>query len=73
MPNELKIYQMTIKYTKWPRKRPKGRKVYQHFLFQDHPQFTQNQDFGFENKPSGNPAYMSRTNALVLFCFHFDD
>jgi hypothetical protein len=48
MPNEPKIYQMTIKYSKWPRNRPKGHEIYQHFQFQDHPQFTPNRDFGLK-------------------------
>jgi hypothetical protein len=30
--------------------------MYQDFTLQDPPKFTQNWDFWFENKPSGNPG-----------------
>jgi hypothetical protein len=52
IPDEPKIYKMTIKYTEWPYNRPNGHKIciclYQHFSFQDHPKFTQNWDFGLK-------------------------
>jgi hypothetical protein len=48
IPNEPKIYQITMKYTKWPQNRPKGQKIYQHFPFQDHRKFTRNLDFGLK-------------------------
>jgi hypothetical protein len=44
------------KYTKWPKNIPNGCKTDQHFPFKDTPKFTQNLNFWFENKPSGNPG-----------------
>jgi hypothetical protein len=33
LPNGHKIYQMAVKYTKWPLNIPNGHKIYQHFPF----------------------------------------
>jgi hypothetical protein len=43
-----KIHQSTIKYTKWPKNRPNGHKIYQHLPMQDTPKFTQNVIFGLK-------------------------
>jgi hypothetical protein len=56
MPNDYKIYQITIKYTKWPQNiangrkihRPHGYKTYQHLPLQEPPKFTQIGIFGFQ-------------------------
>jgi hypothetical protein len=57
------IYQMTTKYTICSVKNiPNGRektkwpKIYQNLPSQEPPKLTQNLDFWFENKPSGNPV-----------------
>jgi hypothetical protein len=44
--NDLKKYQMAIKYFQRPYNRPKGHKTYQHFPLQDPPKFTQIGIFG---------------------------
>jgi hypothetical protein len=41
VPKMGKIYQMAIKYAKWPENLPNGNKIYQHLPLQDPPQFTQ--------------------------------
>jgi hypothetical protein len=41
IPTRGKIYQITTNYTKWPKNRPNGHKIYQHVPKQDPPKFTQ--------------------------------
>jgi hypothetical protein len=41
IPNGHKIYQMAIKYAKWQKYRRNVNKIYQNFLLQDTPKFTQ--------------------------------
>jgi hypothetical protein len=49
-PNNHKIYQMAEKYTKWPKKIPNGRKIYQQFLCQGPLKHTQTDwDIWYEN------------------------
>jgi hypothetical protein len=50
------IFQVAIKYTKWPKHIPNGQKIHQHFSFQGTPKFTQIGIFWLETIPSGNPA-----------------
>jgi hypothetical protein len=64
-----KIYQLTIKYTKWPQNIPTGRKIYQHILFQDPPKFSPNWDVWFENIPSGNPAFEMQSSTMSTIKF----
>jgi hypothetical protein len=52
MPNDHKIYQIYIKYTKLQLNASNGHKIYQHLPSKIYP----NWDFWFENIPSGNPA-----------------
>jgi hypothetical protein len=47
---------MVIKYPNCQSNIPNGHKIYQHFPIYGPPKFTQIVIFGFENKPSGNPA-----------------
>jgi hypothetical protein len=54
-PSGHKIFQMPVKYSKWPKYIPsfsilRPQKIYP------------NWDFGFENKPSGNPGH------IVIVC-----
>jgi hypothetical protein len=61
IPKRGEIYQMTTKYTKWPKDISNGRKIDQ--LVKNIPIFSiarlskiyPNWEFWFENKPSGNP------------------
>jgi hypothetical protein len=46
--NDYKIYQMAIKYTKWPKNTRNGRKIFQHFTFRDPPKYTQIGIFGMK-------------------------
>jgi hypothetical protein len=48
IPNDQTLYQTAIKYTKWPQNIPNGHKIYQHFLFQGRPKFTQIGIFGLK-------------------------
>jgi hypothetical protein len=41
IPNDHKLYQKAIKYTKWPLNIPNSHKLYQHFSFRGPPKFTQ--------------------------------
>jgi hypothetical protein len=45
-----------VQNTKKGENMPHDHKIYQDFSLQDPPKFTQNWDFWFENKPSGNPG-----------------
>jgi hypothetical protein len=53
IPKRGKIYQISIKYTKWPYNRPNGHKI-EHLPLQIPPKFTQIRIFGFKMS-SGNP------------------
>jgi hypothetical protein len=46
--NDYKIYQMAIKYFQWQLNRPNARKIYQDFILQDQPKFTQIGIFGLK-------------------------
>jgi cytochrome c len=48
IPNDHKIYQMAIKYTKWMKNRPNGDKIYQRLPLQDSPKLTQIGIFGLK-------------------------
>jgi hypothetical protein len=48
IPKREKIYQITIKYTKWPQSIPNGHKIYQNIPSQVPPQFTQIIIFGLK-------------------------
>jgi hypothetical protein len=41
IPNDQRLYQLAINYTKWPQNIPNGHKIYEHFPFQGPPKFTQ--------------------------------
>jgi hypothetical protein len=56
IPKYYKIFQIVIKYTKWPENIPNGHKIYQHLPLQDPSKFTPIGIFGLKNIPSGNPA-----------------
>jgi hypothetical protein len=49
LPNGHKMYQMAVKYSKWPQNKP----TFSNLRFS---RIYPNLDFGFENKPSGNPG-----------------
>jgi hypothetical protein len=57
-----KIYQITVKYIKWPQNRPNGHKIYQMDQYITTSSITrpsqiyQNRESWFENMPSGNPV-----------------
>jgi hypothetical protein len=57
IPNDQKMYQKDIRYTKWLLNIPNGHKIYQHFTFQGPPKFYQNWYFWFQKKPSDNPGW----------------
>jgi hypothetical protein len=48
IPNDHKIYQSALKYTKWPENGPNGHKIYKHRQLQDPPKFTQIGIFGLK-------------------------
>jgi hypothetical protein len=48
VPNNYKMYQIAIKYTKWLQNLPNGRKIYQNHPSQDPPKFTQIWIFGLK-------------------------
>jgi hypothetical protein len=54
--NNHNLYQPVINYTKWPKNIQNGYEIYQHLPFKYPPKFPQIWNFGFENKPSGNPV-----------------
>jgi hypothetical protein len=59
IPNDHKIYQLAVKYSKWP-------KIHQHFPFKG--PNTKIEIFGNENLPSGNPVFddlSSSTNFII--------
>jgi hypothetical protein len=61
LPNDRTIYQMAIKHKKWLQNGPNGPKLYQHFLFQGPPKFTQTGIFGSKMRmPSGSPGARGR-------------
>jgi hypothetical protein len=39
--------------------------IYQHLPFKGPPKFTQIWDFGFENKPSGNPDWVQDSTSIT--------
>jgi hypothetical protein len=43
-----KIYQIAIKYARWPYSIPNGHKMYQHFRFRGPPKFSQSGIFGLK-------------------------
>jgi hypothetical protein len=55
-----KISRMTTKYTKWTEHLPNGYKICHHLPLQDPPKFTQT-GIWFENIPSGNPGFKTKT------------
>jgi hypothetical protein len=48
IPNDHKLYQMAIKYRKWPQTTPNGHKICQHFPFKGPPKSTQIGIFGLK-------------------------
>jgi hypothetical protein len=54
-----KMYQMTIKYTKWPHNTPNGHKMYQQMPLQEPPKFTQIEIFGLKINRLANPQQTS--------------
>jgi hypothetical protein len=48
IPNYHHIYQMSIKYFKWPYNRPNVYNMYQHLPLQDPPKFTESGIFGMK-------------------------
>jgi hypothetical protein len=46
--NKHKMYQMAIKYIKWPQTTPNGHKIYQQFPFKDLTKYTQIGTFGLK-------------------------
>jgi hypothetical protein len=56
VPNKYKMYQMVIKYPKYPENIPNGHKLYKTFSNLRPSKVYPNWDFWFENKPSGNPG-----------------
>jgi hypothetical protein len=48
VPNDHKLYQTAITFSKWPLNIPHGHKIYQHFPFQCSPKFTQIGIFGLK-------------------------
>jgi hypothetical protein len=48
VPNEHKIYQMVIKYLKWPQHITNGHKIHEYFSIYGPPKFTQNGIFGLK-------------------------
>jgi hypothetical protein len=63
VPNEHKMYQMVIKYPKWPWNISTFSNLWPSKIYP-------NWDFGFENKPSGNPGYVSSQTSLALSYFN---
>jgi hypothetical protein len=59
---------MVIKYLRGPSNILNGHKIYQHFLIYVRPsKIYPNWDFGFENKPSGNPRQEPIQESLQIF------
>jgi hypothetical protein len=56
IPNDHKLCQTAIKYTKWPQNIPNDHKIVKTFSIGKPFKVYPNWDFWFENKPSGNPA-----------------
>jgi hypothetical protein len=48
IPNDHKVYQVALKYEKWPQTTPNGHEIYQHFPFKDPPKYTQFGIFGLK-------------------------
>jgi hypothetical protein len=48
VPNDHKLYQTAVNYTKWPKNIPNGHKILQHFQFQGPPNFTKSGIFGLK-------------------------
>jgi hypothetical protein len=48
IPNDHKLYQTGINYTKWQQNIPNEHKIYQYFPFQGPPKFTQIRIFGLK-------------------------
>jgi hypothetical protein len=48
IPNERKLHQRAIKYTKWSQNIPNGHKIYQHSPFQDPPIYTESGIIGMK-------------------------
>jgi hypothetical protein len=68
------IYQITIKYTKWPPNIPTGRKIDQMaintktYSIARRSRIYLNWDLCFENMPSGSPVTYDRLKCLVGYC-----
>jgi hypothetical protein len=74
MPKRKKIYQITMKYTKWSQNIPNGRKIDQMSITYSnifHCKTIQNfTQIWFENMPSGNPASWANFHKLIWsLCF----
>jgi hypothetical protein len=59
------------KYTKLPKNKPNGHKVYQLLPLQDPPKFTLIGIFWFDSMPSGNPA-LKQELALYEVGFNYN-
>jgi hypothetical protein len=73
IPNSPQIYQMAIKYrkmdvnnSKWPMNIPNAHWIYQHFLFQGPPKYTQNGIFGLKIYHLATLAVMSASMSRAL-------
>jgi hypothetical protein len=64
IPNDHKIYQMAIKYTKWLSNTKNVLKFTHNFILQGL-KINQNWDFWYENMPSGNPGAHLITAPLI--------
>jgi hypothetical protein len=61
IPKRGKMYQITIKYIKWPQNISNGHKIYQQFPLQDPPKFTQIGIFGLKrNHPASLEQWLVR-------------
>jgi hypothetical protein len=58
VPNDHKLYQTAINYTKWSKNIPNGHKILHHFSFQGPPNFTQRGIFGLKRN---HPATLVHT------------
>jgi hypothetical protein len=54
IPNDHRLFQTAINYTKWPNNIPNGHKIYKHFSFQVPPKFTQILIFGLKTNDLAN-------------------
>jgi hypothetical protein len=74
IPKRVKIYLITIKYTKWPQNVPNavnrlnGHIIYQHLPMQDPPKFTQIGIFGLK-LADGSVAIWQHCCKAIFVCY----